>query len=198
MEKSGEQDDIDAVAKSNLFQGERGISGVIEQIDKGSIESGDNQSDQLIESLTMEQNICKQEVGRRIEKINGLPTIEHTIEIPTFYNERSEQGIGEISGLYAQVDVLYESGNAFQNLDSTEDFRKDNLNNNRQSEKQEFSRNNQLHGRCSVLNVGSIFVEEKIGKYCGRVSQLWMGDKQVQEQAEPGIQICISGMDVSL
>ncbi|KAA6325244.1 MAG: hypothetical protein EZS28_054093 [Streblomastix strix] len=96
MEKLGEQDTIGEVAKSNLYQWERGIGGVIGSIDKGRIKSRNNQSDQQIGSFIVEQNICNQEVGRRTEENNGLSTTEYTIEIQIFYNERSEQGIGNM------------------------------------------------------------------------------------------------------
>ncbi|KAA6377774.1 MAG: hypothetical protein EZS28_026698 [Streblomastix strix] len=170
-EKRREQDNTNAIAESNQFQQQRGISATIGLIDKGRVESGNNQSDQLTGNSTMEQNICNQETGRRIENNNGLSTTEHTTEIPTFYNERLEQsignmeeerlgmfdgyqisiqpcnsnrGVGEIPSVYARGNTLYEGGNAFLNLNSTEDFRKDYTNNNRQSEKQESSPDSEL------------------------------------------------------
>ncbi|KAA6363913.1 MAG: hypothetical protein EZS28_040560 [Streblomastix strix] len=96
MEKSGVQDNIITVAKSNLYQRERRVSGTIGSIDKGRIESGNNQSDQLVGSLTVEQDICIQEIRRKIEENNGLLATEHAIESQTFYNEQSEQVTEEL------------------------------------------------------------------------------------------------------
>ncbi|KAA6395020.1 MAG: hypothetical protein EZS28_009453 [Streblomastix strix] len=177
MEKSGEQGNTSEVEESNLFQWERGIGRVNGSINKGRIRIRNNQSDQLRRNTIVEQNIRNQEVGKRIEENNGLLTVEHTIEIPTFYNERFEQDtgnmeerrlgipdrhqigvqscgsnwrVGEMPDLYAQGDALYTSGIAFRNFNSTENICKDNFNNNRQSEKQESSSNIKLHRRHSV------------------------------------------------
>ncbi|KAA6393086.1 MAG: hypothetical protein EZS28_011389 [Streblomastix strix] len=171
MEKLGEQDNIGAVTKSNLLQRKRRIDREIGLIIKGAIELRGNQSNQSVRCSIVVQNICNKETGRRIEESNGLSTVEHTNEIVTFYNERSEQGtgnmeeerlgmfdghqisiqpcgsdrgVGEIPSVYAQRNTLHVSGNAFRDLNSTEDFCKDNINNNRQSEKQKSNLNNQL------------------------------------------------------
>ncbi|KAA6353433.1 MAG: hypothetical protein EZS28_051040 [Streblomastix strix] len=88
----------------------------------------------------------------------------------------SNQGVREIPGLYAQEDTLYASGNAIRNLDSTEDLRKDNINNNRQSEKQESSMNNQLCRRHSVPDAGLAIVEERNRVDNIGVQEIWMGD----------------------
>ncbi|KAA6341395.1 MAG: hypothetical protein EZS28_052463, partial [Streblomastix strix] len=125
-------------------------------VHRGGFGLGNNQSNQSTGSSVVEQNVRNQETGRRIEKNNGLSTIECTIESSTFHNERSEQGtgnmeeerlgmsdghqislqscsgdrgIGEVPSDYAQRNTLYASGNAFRDLNSTEDFRKDNTNN---------------------------------------------------------------------
>ncbi|KAA6360450.1 MAG: hypothetical protein EZS28_044024 [Streblomastix strix] len=88
----GEQGNIGAVTESDLFRLKRGASGTIGLIDKGRIDSGNNQSYQLVGSLVMKKDIRNQETGRMIEKNNGLSTTEYAIESSTFHNEQSEQG----------------------------------------------------------------------------------------------------------
>ncbi|KAA6311609.1 MAG: hypothetical protein EZS28_056092, partial [Streblomastix strix] len=124
-----------------------------------------------IGNLIVEQNFCNKETERRIEENNRLSAVEHTAKISAFYNKRSKQdvgnmeekrlgmfdghqisvqscgsnwGIGEIPSIYAQRSSLYASGNAILNLDGTENLRKDNINKNRQSEKQESSSDSEL------------------------------------------------------
>ncbi|KAA6391250.1 MAG: hypothetical protein EZS28_013224 [Streblomastix strix] len=87
MKKRGEQDNFGMVTESDLFRRERGVSATIGLIDKGRIESGNNFSFQLIGNPTVEQKICDQETGRRIEKNNGLLTSEYVIVSSTFQNE---------------------------------------------------------------------------------------------------------------
>ncbi|KAA6373723.1 MAG: hypothetical protein EZS28_030750 [Streblomastix strix] len=206
--------------KSNLFQWELGTDRITGLINKGRIGIRNNQSDQLIGNLTMEQNIRNKETGRRIEENNGLPTIEHTAKIPAFYNERSEQGIGnmeverlgmsdghqisaqscssnrrirEVPSVYIQGNPLYASGNAIRDLDSTEDLREDNINNNRQSEKQEPSANSKLCRRHSVSDVGSKIIRQGDGVDSRGVQEIWMGDQREEEQAEAGVTEGIEG-----
>ncbi|KAA6401172.1 MAG: hypothetical protein EZS28_003299 [Streblomastix strix] len=169
MEESGEQDNIGAEAKSNLFQRERGIGGVTGSIDKGRIGSKKNQSDQLIGSLIVEQNPCC-----------------------------NNWGVREIPGLYAYGETLYASGNAIRNLDSTENLCKDNLNNNRQSEKQESSMKNQLCRRYFVPDAGLVVIGERNRVDCIGVQEIWMGDQREQEQLEARIAICVPGIDVQI
>ncbi|KAA6365581.1 MAG: hypothetical protein EZS28_038891 [Streblomastix strix] len=223
MEKRGEQGNISAVAESKKFQWQQGAGGIAGLINKRGIESRNNQSDQSIGSPTVEQNICNQETGMRIEKNNGLSTIEHIIEFPTFYNERSGQssqsmkegrfgmfdghqiciqscggncGVGEIPSLYTQRSTLYASGNAFRDLNSTEDLCKDNINNNRQSEKQETSSDSELRRRHSVLDAGPVITRERDRVDNIGVQEIWMRDQREQEQVETGLAICILGVDV--
>ncbi|KAA6362365.1 MAG: hypothetical protein EZS28_042107, partial [Streblomastix strix] len=96
MEMFEEQGNISAIAKSNLIQPEQGVSATIGLIDKRRIESRNNQSDQLIGSLTVEQDFCNQEAERKIKENHGLSTTKHTVQLRTFQNERSEQGTGDM------------------------------------------------------------------------------------------------------
>ncbi|KAA6315346.1 MAG: hypothetical protein EZS28_055434, partial [Streblomastix strix] len=148
-----------------------------------------------------------------------------TVQIRTFLNERSEQGTGdmeqrrlgmtyrhqvsvqscgnnwgagEISGFYAQGDTLYASGNAVRNFNSTKDFCKDNINNNRLSEMQEPSANNQLYKRYSVPDAGLSIVRERNKVDSVRIQEIWMGDQREQEQVEAGVTVCVPGIDVQL
>ncbi|KAA6379738.1 MAG: hypothetical protein EZS28_024733 [Streblomastix strix] len=225
MEKPREQGNTSIVEKSNLFQWERGISRVNGLINKGGIGIGNNQSNELIRNPIVEQNIRNKETGRRIEENNGLPAVEYIAKIPTFYNERSEQGTGnveikrlgmpdghqisvqsrssngrtgEISCIHTQRSSLYTSGNAIWDLDSTEDVRKDNINSNRQGEEQESSSYNKLRRRHSVSNEGSGIISEGNIVDSRGVQEIWMGNQREEEQAEAGVIVCIPGMDVQL
>ncbi|KAA6308575.1 MAG: hypothetical protein EZS28_056661, partial [Streblomastix strix] len=160
--------------------------------------------------------------GRRIEENNGLSTAEHTIEIPTFYNERSEQGpenkeerrlgmldgyqigvqpqdsnqrIGEIPGLYAQWYSLYAGQNAIHNLDNSENLCKDNININRQSKKRGSSSDSKLCRRHSASDVGSVIVGQRNRVDCIEVQEIWIGDQREQEQVEARITICVPEID---
>ncbi|KAA6399187.1 MAG: hypothetical protein EZS28_005294 [Streblomastix strix] len=191
MEKLREQGNTSEVEESNLFQCERGMSRVTGLVDKGRVRLKNNQSDQLIGNLIMEQNICNNETVRKIEKKNGLSTIEHTDKSSAFYNKRSKQDVGnmeekrlgmfdghqisvqpcgsnwrvgEIPSIYAQGNTLYASGNAICDLDSTEDIRKDNINNNRQSEKQEPSADSKLCRPHFISNEGTKNISAKIDR----------------------------------
>ncbi|KAA6369307.1 MAG: hypothetical protein EZS28_035166, partial [Streblomastix strix] len=225
MEKSGEQSNTSEVEESNLFQWERGKGRLTRLINKGRVRIWNNQSDQLIGNLIVEQNICNKETGRRIEENNGLPAVEYIAKISAIYNERFEQGvgnmeekrlgmfdghqisvqscgsnwrIGEIPSIYAQGNPLYAGGNAIQDLDSTEDLRKDNTNNNRQSEKQESSSYNKLCRRHSISYTGSVIVREGNGVDSKRVQEIWMGHQREEEQVEAGVTVCIPVIDVQL
>ncbi|KAA6398263.1 MAG: hypothetical protein EZS28_006214 [Streblomastix strix] len=223
MEKPREQGNISIVEKSNLFQWERGIGRVNGSINKGRIRIRNNQSDELIGNSIVEQNICNKETGRRIEENNGLSAVEYIAKIPTFYNERSEQGTGnveikrlgmpdghqisvqpcssngrtgEIPCIHTQRNSLYTSGNAIWDLDSTEDVRKDNTDSNRQGEEQEPSSYNKLRRRHSVSNEGSGITREGNIMNSRGVQEIWMGNQREEEQAETGVTVCIPGMDV--
>ncbi|KAA6371960.1 MAG: hypothetical protein EZS28_032511, partial [Streblomastix strix] len=76
---------------------------------------------------------------------------------------------------------LHASGNAIWDFDSTEDVRKDNTNNNRQSEMQELR---------------SRIAEERNGVDSIGIQEIWMGDQREQEQVETGVTVCVPGMDV--
>ncbi|KAA6367868.1 MAG: hypothetical protein EZS28_036605 [Streblomastix strix] len=110
----------------------------------------------------------------------------------------SNQGIGEILNLYAQGDSLYASENSFRNLNSTEDLCKDNINNNRQSEKQESSSDSKQCRQHSVPDAGSVIVGEGNRVDSIGVQEIWIGDQREQEQVEAGITNCVPGMDVQL
>ncbi|KAA6357439.1 MAG: hypothetical protein EZS28_047034, partial [Streblomastix strix] len=105
---------------------------------------------------------------------------------------------GEIPCIHTQRSSLYASGNAIWDLDSTEDVRKDNINNNRQSEKQEPSSYNKLRRRYSISDVGSAIAREGNGVDSIGIQKIWMGDQREQEQVKAGVTICIPEMDVSL
>ncbi|KAA6362391.1 MAG: hypothetical protein EZS28_042082, partial [Streblomastix strix] len=183
------------------------------------------QRDELIGDLIVEQNICNKETRRRIEENNGLSTVEYIAKIPAFYNERSEQGIGnmeikrlsmldghqisvqscssngrigEIPSIYTQGNPLYVNRNAIRDLDSTEDLRKDNINSNGQSEKQELSSYSKLCRRHSISDEGSGITREGNGVDIRGVQEIWMGDQREEEKAEAGVTVCIPGMDVQL
>ncbi|KAA6365389.1 MAG: hypothetical protein EZS28_039085 [Streblomastix strix] len=147
----------------------------------------------------MEQNVRNQEIGRRIEKNNGLSTTEHTIEIPTFYNERSEQGgnlvVGEIPGLHTQRSTLYTSGNAFRDLNSTEDLCKYTINNNRLSEKQQSSLDSELRRRHSVLDARPVIVGQGNRVDSIGIQEIQICDQREKEQVETGITIQNEGIE---
>ncbi|KAA6355038.1 MAG: hypothetical protein EZS28_049435, partial [Streblomastix strix] len=170
-------------------------------------------------------DFCNQEIGRRIEENNGLLATEHAIESPTFYNERSEQGTGnmeqrrlgltdgqqisvqscssnwesrEIHGFHAQGHTVYASGNVFLNLKSTENLCKGNLNNNRQSEKQEPSTNKQFCCRHSVSDAGLTITGERNRVDNIGVQEIWMDNQREQKQVETRIAIFVPGIDVQL
>ncbi|KAA6367679.1 MAG: hypothetical protein EZS28_036793, partial [Streblomastix strix] len=159
----------------------------IGQIDNGRIVSEDNQSDQLIESLIEEQIICNQEFGMRIEENNELPTTEHTIEIPTFYNERFKQGTenmeqrrlcmpdGRQSALiHVAVTGELEKYLAFthRGILYTQVAMRFGIS----ITPMAFSKTIQT-SIDRVRNRRSILAEKKIRKYRGGVSQLWMDDQ---------------------
>ncbi|KAA6365664.1 MAG: hypothetical protein EZS28_038808 [Streblomastix strix] len=110
----------------------------------------------------------------------------------------SDRGIKEIPSDYAQGNTLYASWNAFRDLNSTEDFRKDNINNNRQSEKQESSSNSELRRRHSVPDAGPAIVRERDRMDSVGIQEIWMRDQREQKQIEAGLAICVPGMDVQL
>ncbi|KAA6362231.1 MAG: hypothetical protein EZS28_042243, partial [Streblomastix strix] len=223
MEKPREQGNTSIVEKSNLLQWERGISRVNGLINKRRIGIGNNQSDKLTGNSIVEQNLCNKETGRRIEENNGLSATEYIAKIPTFYNERSEQGTGnveikrlgmpdghqisvqscssngrtgEIPCIHTQRNSLYTSGNAIWNLDSTENFCKDDINSNRQGEEQESSSHNKLRRRHSISNEGSGIISGGDIVDSRGVQEIWMGNQREEEQTETGVTVCIPGMDV--
>ncbi|KAA6367604.1 MAG: hypothetical protein EZS28_036868 [Streblomastix strix] len=223
MEKPREQGNSSIVEKSNLFQWERGIGRVNGLNNKGRIGIRNNQSNELIGNSIVEQNICNKETGRRIEENNGQSAVEYIAKIPTFYNERSEYGTGnveikrlgmpdghqisvqscssngrtgEIPCIHTQRSSLYASGNAIWDLDSTEDFRKDNINSNRQDEEQESSSYNKLRRRHSISNEGSGITWEGNGVDSRGIYEIWMDNQREEEQAETGVTVCIPGVDV--
>ncbi|KAA6381327.1 MAG: hypothetical protein EZS28_023145 [Streblomastix strix] len=225
MEERREQNDISKIVKSNQFYGQRGVSVTTGSVDKGGVGLGNNQSNQLTGSPTVEQDVRNQETGRRIEKNNGLSTIEYAIESSTFHNERSEQGTGnmeeerlgmsnghqislqscsgdwkirEVPSFYAQGNTLYTGGNALWDLNSTEDLCKDNINNSRQSKKQESSPDSELCRLHSVPDAGPTLAREGNRMDSVGIQEIWMGDQREQEQIEAGLAICIPGMDVQL
>ncbi|KAA6383939.1 MAG: hypothetical protein EZS28_020536 [Streblomastix strix] len=221
MEKSREQGNISVAEESNLFQWERGTGRVTGLVNKGRVRIKNNQSDQLTINLIMEQNICNKETGRRIEENNGLLTVEHTAKILAFYNERPEQGIGnmevkrlgmsdghqisvqscdsnwrigEIPRIYTQRSSLYASENTFRDLNNTGNLCKDNQNKNGWSEKLVSSKNYQQLNRHSVSDAGSTQVEERNRVANRGVQEIWMGDQRVYEQAEAQIAIYVHEM----
>ncbi|KAA6377560.1 MAG: hypothetical protein EZS28_026912 [Streblomastix strix] len=225
MEKRGEQGNISEVAESNQFQQQRGADGIAGSINKRGIESRNNQSDQLLGSPVMEQNVRNQETRRMIEKNNGLSTSEYIIESSTFYNDRIEQGtgnmeegrlgkfdghqvciqscgcnwrVGEIPSLCAQRSTLYSSGNGIRDFSSNKDLCKGNINNSRQSEKQDLSTNNQMRRQQSVPDAGFAITRERDRVDSIGVQEILMDDQREQEQVETGLAICIPGMDVQL
>ncbi|KAA6368568.1 MAG: hypothetical protein EZS28_035905, partial [Streblomastix strix] len=198
IEKLKEQGNIGMVTKSNLFQWQRGIGGVTGSIDKGRIESRKNQSNLLTGSPIVEQNVCHQELGRRIYENNGLPTTKHSIEIAAFKNKQLEQAItGELDKylVFTHIDSLHTSGNVNWNLGSTEDLCKDNINNNRQSEKQKSSMNHQLRGQHSISDAGLSVDEERNRVDTGGVSEIWMRNQRKQELVETRLSNCVLGID---
>ncbi|KAA6399768.1 MAG: hypothetical protein EZS28_004717, partial [Streblomastix strix] len=225
MEKRREQNNTSKIAESDQFYGQRGVSITTGLVDKGGVGLGNNKSNQLAGSPTVEQNICNQETGRRIEENNGLPTTEYTIESSTFHDERSKQGTrnmeeerlgvsnghqssfqscggdwrtGEVSSVHAQGNTLYAGWNALWDLNSTEDFCKDNTNNDRQSEEQEPSPDSELCRRHSVPDAGPTLTREGDRMDSVGIQKIWMGDQREQKQSEAGIAICVPGMDVQL
>ncbi|KAA6335079.1 MAG: hypothetical protein EZS28_053003, partial [Streblomastix strix] len=223
MDERREQNEISGIEESNQVYRQRRVSIAIGSVDKGEIGLRNNQSNQSTGSTFVEQNVCNQETGRRIEENNGLSITEHTIQIAIFYNERSEQGTGnmeekrlgmfdghqisiqpcdsnrrvaEILSVYAQGNTLYARRNAFRDLNCIEDLCKDNTNNNRQSVKQESSSDNELCRRHSVPDAGPAITRERDRVDIVGIQEIWMGDQREQKQIEIGLTICVSGMDV--
>ncbi|KAA6381234.1 MAG: hypothetical protein EZS28_023240 [Streblomastix strix] len=85
-------------------------------------------------------------------------------------------GIGKIPGFYAQRGTLYTSGNAILDLNSTENPCKDNINNNRQSEKQESSSDSELRRQLSIPDAGLVITRERDRVNNIGVQEIWMGD----------------------
>ncbi|KAA6369041.1 MAG: hypothetical protein EZS28_035432 [Streblomastix strix] len=110
----------------------------------------------------------------------------------------SDRGVGEIPSVYAQRNTLYASGNAFRDLNSIEDLCKDNINNNRQSEKQESSPDSKLCRRHSAPDAGLALARERDRMDSLGIQEIWMGDQRKQKQIEAGLAICVSGMEVQL
>ncbi|KAA6371349.1 MAG: hypothetical protein EZS28_033125, partial [Streblomastix strix] len=102
----------------------------------------------------------------------------------------------QVPCVFAQRNTLYASGNGLRDLNSTEDFRKDNINNKRQSEKQESSSDSELCRRHSVPDVGSALARGRDKMDSVGIQEIWMGDQREQEHIVAGLAICVPGMEV--
>ncbi|KAA6352770.1 MAG: hypothetical protein EZS28_051703, partial [Streblomastix strix] len=110
----------------------------------------------------------------------------------------SDRGIKEIPSDYAQGNTIYASGNAFWDLNSTENLCKDYLYNNRWTEKQKSSSDCELCRRHSVPDAGLAFARGRDKMDNVGIQEIWMGDQREQKQIEAGLAICVPEMDVQL
>ncbi|KAA6366853.1 MAG: hypothetical protein EZS28_037620 [Streblomastix strix] len=120
---------------------------------------------------------------------------EHQINVQSCGSNRR---VRELPSVYTQGNTLYASENAFRDLNSTEDLCKDNINNNRQSKKQESSPDSELCRRHSVPDTGLTIARERNRMDSVEIQEIWIGDQREQKQIKAGLAICVTGMDVQL